>query len=130
MRLLAETFDGGNHHITRLQINRRLLAEAHARRRAGEDHIARLQTHETADVGHKLGHGENHVARRATLHEFAVYAEAQRQILRIRDLVACGEKRPEWREGVSALALEALPAAIELKVALGKIDADAVAQHV
>ena len=39
-------------------------------------------------------------------------------------------KRPERREGVGALALEALPAAIELEIAFGEIDADAIAEHV
>src|SRR6185295_3552958 len=40
------------------------------------------------------------------------------------------DERTERRESVRALALEALPAAIELKVTLGEIDADAVAEHV
>ena len=50
--------------------------------------------------------------------------------MRIGDLVPRREERPERREGIGALALEALPAAIELEIALGKIDADAIAEHV
>ena len=38
--------------------------------------------------------------------------------------------RPERREGVRRLAPEALSATIELEVALGEIDADAVTEHV
>ena len=48
----------------------------------------------------------------------------------IGDLVARREKWSERREGVGTLALEALPAAIELEVTFREIDADAIAEHV
>ena len=52
------------------------------------------------------------------------------ELLRIGNLIARREPRAERREGVGALALEALAAAIELEIALGKIDAEHIAEHV
>jgi hypothetical protein len=77
--------------------------DADTRRRAGEDHIARLQAHEAADVGHKLRDGKNHLARRAVLLELAIHAQPQRQVLRIGNLVAGRQERPERREGVGGV---------------------------
>src|SRR6185437_468180 len=50
------------------------------------------------------------------------------QFLRVGDLVARREIGTERRKCIGALALETLPAAIELEIALGKINADAIAE--
>src|SRR5581483_12196490 len=46
------------------------------------------------------------------------------------DLVPCRKEWTERRESIRALALESLPATVELEIALGKINADAIAEHV
>src|SRR4029078_12564395 len=88
------------------------------------------EPNEASDEGHELGDREDHVARRAALPGFAVDGKAHRQCLRIGDLVPRREIRTERRECIRALALEALTATIELEVALGEVDADAIAEHV
>src|SRR5476649_1971206 len=53
--LLAQSFDAQCHAVARAQVDRvRLLAQAHARRRAGADHVTRIERHEAADVTHQL----------------------------------------------------------------------------
>src|SRR4029078_12421559 len=88
------------------------------------------EPNEASDEGHELGDREDHVARRAALPGFAVDGKAHRQCLRIGDLVPRREIRTERRECIRALALEALTATIELEVALGEVDADAISEHV
>src|SRR4029078_725344 len=88
------------------------------------------EPNEASDEGHELGDREDHVARRAALPGFAVDGKAHRQCLRICELVPRREIRTERRECIRALALEALTATIELEVALGEVDADAIAEHV
>ena len=56
--LLAQPFDAEPHLVARLQVQRRLLTEAHARRGACADEVARVQRHEAADVAHERGHAE------------------------------------------------------------------------
>src|SRR3546814_1972549 len=50
LALLAEAGDAERHGVARLQVARRLLSHADARRRAGGDDVAALQAHEAAHV--------------------------------------------------------------------------------
>src|SRR5262249_39955392 len=79
---------------------------------------------------YQFGDRENHVAGRAALPGFAVYGQPHRQLLRVGYFVARRKVWTERRESVGALALEALAAAVELEVAFGEVDADAIAKHV
>src|SRR5678815_1195650 len=74
--LLAQAADAERHHVARLEEHRLGLdPEAHARRRAGADHVARQERHELADVRHDLRAVEDHRARVAGLHALAVDVE-------------------------------------------------------
>src|ERR1041385_3778906 len=76
-----------------------------ARRRAGEDHIARLERHHRGDELEQHVAGEDHVARVAILADLAVPARGHRQ----RGDVELGlDAGTEGREGVERLAAREL----------------------
>src|SRR5271165_4224238 len=105
----------------------RLHAEAHALRRAGDDHVSRQQRHELAEMRKDLGDGEDHVAGVALLPDGAVDGERERDRLRVGDLVGRHQPRPERTERVEALALHPLAAALGLPLALRDIVGEAIA---
>ena len=94
------------------------VAHADARRRAGRDDVARQQRHELADVADQMRDAEHHRARVAALHALAVDVEPHVERLRIGHFVARHQIRPDRAEGVAALAVVPLAAALELEVAL------------
>src|SRR5262245_48961167 len=49
----AESVDAQAHHVTGLQVRRRLHAQAHAGRSAGRDHVAGLELDVLTDVRHQ-----------------------------------------------------------------------------
>src|SRR5436305_1580631 len=126
--LLAQAFDPQPHLVAALQVQRRLHAQPHPGRRAGADQVAGVERHEAADVAHERGHAEHHRLRAAVLEAAAVHVEPHRQRLRICDLVARDEPRPDRAEGVAALALVPLPAPLELVLAFRDVVDDAVAR--
>src|SRR5688572_10498001 len=128
--LLAEAFDAEGHDVASLEEDRRLHAEADARRRAGGDDVARLQHHELRHVMQDVSTGEDHRVRAAGLHALAVDVEVHRQALYVLDLVAGNEPGAEWAEGLGALALHPLAATLDLEVTLGDVVADGVAGDV
>src|SRR5262245_58912142 len=104
---------------------------AHARGRArGDQRTGRKRGHagEEADV---LAQGADHVAGVRAHRELAVLLDPDRQVLRIVDLVARHDPRPEASEGVEALADVAgvVPAASP-RVALAEVPEDRVADNV
>src|SRR5437868_147584 len=116
--LLAQALDAEPHLVAGLEVQRRLLPEAHTRRRAGADEIAGVQRHEAADVAHERRDAEDHGLRAAVLEALAVDLEPHRQRLRIGHLVAGDHPRSDGAEGVAPLALVPLPAAtLELVLA-------------
>src|SRR5215203_1996698 len=58
--LRAEALDAQFHHVAVLEEARRLLAKAHARRRAGGDDVARVQAHELRQVGDEVRDAIDH----------------------------------------------------------------------
>src|SRR5438105_374904 len=60
LSLLAESVNSQPHHISRPQIDRRLLPESHSRWRARRNNVAGLQTHEPAQIAHQMSHAEHH----------------------------------------------------------------------
>src|SRR3546814_1333971 len=72
LALLAEAGDAERHGVARLQVARRLLPHADARRRAGGDDVAALQAHEAADVADQVGDAEHHGPGAAVLEALAV----------------------------------------------------------
>src|SRR3546814_9170409 len=103
---------------------------ADARRRAGGDHFARLQTHELRDVGDVRPVVYDHRLRRAVLAHDPVHAQPHLEVLRVGDLFARDEPRPDGSEAVGGLALGPLAATIGLEGALRDVVDHAVAVHV
>ena len=108
----------------------RVEAEADARGSAGADHVAGQERHEPAQVAHQRRHVEDHLVGVAALPLLAVDGEPEGELLRVGDLVRCREERAERREGVLALALRPLAAALELVLALRVVVVEGVAGHV
>src|SRR5450830_1026225 len=107
-----------------------LAAHAHAGWGAGRDHITGVQGHEAAQVGHQLGHLENHGAGVAVLVAPAVHLQPKMQRMRVGHLVGRDQPGAGGAEGVAALALVPGAAALQLVAALGHIVDHAVAGHV
>ena len=130
MLALVRARDPEPHHIAGLEVARRLLAHADAGRRAGGDDVAGHQRHEVADVADQMVDREDHRPGVAVLHPLAIDVEPHVERLRIGDLVARHQPRPERGEAVAALALVPGAAALELIVALRHVVADEVAGDV
>src|SRR5579871_1219638 len=128
--LLPKPIDSQPHHISRPQIHRRLLSEPDSRRRARRNNVARLQTHEPAQITHQMRHAENHRLRRSVLITLSIHFQPQMQILRIRNFVVRHEPRPNRPKRVGTLSLHPLPRAFQLKRALRQIIHHAVSRHV
>src|SRR5262249_23475061 len=124
MVLLSEPLDRRAHLIAGPQIDLWILSHADACGSSGENDVAGLQAHELADIGPSLRTREVHVGATTARALDPVDAELQRQAPRVGDLVAREEPWSKRRERIRALAFEALPAPIELKLTLGEVDAD------
>src|SRR6266699_3040958 len=130
LALFAEPFDAERDDVADVEELRRLHAGADARRGAGGDDVAGQQRHELRDVGNALRHREDHGRGRSPLATLAVDVEPHRQFLHVRNLVLGDKPRAERTERVMRLALGPLPQALDLKVALGDVVADAIAGDV
>src|SRR5205814_10368874 len=108
------------------EVARRAVPQPDARRGARGDDVAGQERHKLTDVADEGRHVENQLARRAALLGLAVHLEPELEIVHVADLVGRGEKRPERREGIAALALHPLAAALELERPLRVV----VVQHV
>ena len=128
--LLAEPFDPQMHFVARLQEDRRLVSGADARGRSRDDHVAGLQRHHLAEIADDMRHPEDHLVGRAGLAAFAVDVEEQRKVLRILHLVGGDQPGPERTEGVAALTLGPLTAALDLPFTLGDVVGEDVAGDV
>src|SRR6202008_4362179 len=107
------------HGLAGLQVDRVwLLAHADTGRRAGGNDVAPLQAHEVAEVGYQLLHVEDHGLGAAVLIAVAVDLQPHREVLRIGNLVPGHQPRTGGAEGVAALALVPLAAALDLELAL------------
>jgi hypothetical protein len=73
-------------------------------RRAGGDDVTRDQCHDARQVGHQIGDGEDHRRGVRVLHDGAVDARLDRQVLHVRDLVEQHERGPGGAERVDGLA--------------------------
>ncbi len=125
--LLSKARNAERDDIARLQVARRLLAHADARRRAGGDDVARLQRHEAAEVRHEEGDAVDHGLGGAVLHGLAIDREPHVERLRVGNLVLRHQPGADRAEGVGGLALGPLSRMLELEGALGDIVHDAVA---
>src|SRR5664280_1661123 len=126
--LRAEPVDAEFDHVAGLQILwLYLAAEADARRRAGDDHVAGLQHEELRAIPDDMLAIEDHVAGVAVLALFAVDVRPYREVLRVLDFVLGDEPGTERAEGLGALALaDGLPV-LQLESALRYVIADAIA---
>src|SRR5256885_406455 len=122
----AKPVDAELDFVAGREVARRAVPQPDARRGARGDDVAGQERHELTDVADEGRHVEDQLARRAALLGLAVHLEPELEIVYVTDLVGCGEKRPERREGIAALALHPLAAALELEGALRVI----VVQHV
>ena len=121
--LLAEFLDAERDDVARFEeLRRRLHAQAHARRRAGDDDVARLHHHELRAVPDQVFAAEDHGLGVAALALLAIDVEPHLEILRILDLILGDEPRADRPEGLGALALAPLTAGtLDLEVALGHV---------
>src|SRR5579875_2291582 len=71
----------------------RLARDADARRRPGRHDVARLERHDRAQLGEQPAHAEHHLRRVRVLQRLAVDRAADRERLRVGDLVARDERR-------------------------------------
>src|SRR5947208_12876473 len=111
----AEALDAELDHVAVGEEARRLLAESHAGRRAGRDHVAGEERHELADIAHEGRDVEDQVLSRARLLGLAIDLEPHGEVMHVGNLVGRREKRAERREGIAALAFHPLAAALELE---------------
>src|SRR6266567_2362781 len=103
----------------------------HARRRAGRDEPAGLERRHAREKADMLAQSADHVAGVRAHRELAVLLDADREVLRIVDLVARDDPGPQAREGVEALAdvARVLPAAAP-GIALAEVPANGIAENV
>src|SRR5881394_768238 len=121
-----ESLDAELHDVAGGEEAGRLLPEPHTGRRSGRDHVTGKQSHELADVADERGHVEHQLLGRAGLLRLAIDLEPHGEVVHIRDFVRRGEKGPQRRERVAAIALHPLAAALELEGPLRVV----VVQHV
>jgi hypothetical protein len=76
------------------------VTQAHARRRAGGDHVAGLQGHEAAQIGHDMRDSEDLRARVAILAPHAIDLQPQVHVLRVRQFVGGHQPRAQGRIAV------------------------------
>src|SRR3989440_9384795 len=122
----AEPVDAELDLVAGREVARRAVAQPDARRGARGDDVAGQERHKLTDVADQGRHVEDQLARRAALLGLAVHFEPKWEIVYVADLVGRGEKRPERREGIAALALHPLAPTLELEGALRVV----VVQHV
>src|SRR6185437_8083379 len=127
--LLAEALDAEGDDVADLQeFRRRLHAERDARRRAGDDDVARLEHHELRHVPDDVLAIEDHRPGVTALALLAVDVEPHVEVLNVLDLVFGDEPRADRAERLAALALHPLAAgALDLEIALGHVVADEIA---
>src|SRR6266852_2611923 len=101
---LTESFDSPRNDVARAQVLRWFVAEAHAGRRPGADHIARQQRHELRYVADQERNVEDHVGCVALLLAHAVDVQPHWQMAEIGHFVDGGQEGAERRKAVSALA--------------------------
>ena len=121
--------DSERDDIARLQEHRsRLHAERDARRRAGDDDIARLHYEELRAVPDEMFAAEDHRTRVATLTALAVHVEPHVQVLRILDFILGDEPWSDRAEGLAAFALVPLTArTLDLEYALRHVVREEIA---
>src|SRR5215831_3833009 len=125
--LLAQAFDREPHPVAWSQEFRWLEAHPDPRRGTGRDHVARHQGQELADIADDLVDPEDQVAGVAALPPLAVDLGPQRELSRVADLVGCDQPGADRAEGVGALTLGPLSAALDLEFALTDVVDDAIA---
>lgn len=100
--------------VAGFEVERRLLPEAYAGRRARADNVSGEKGHELADVAHDGWDLEDHLCCGAVLQGFPVDGQPHGQGMWVRDLVLCREEGPEGSEGVAAFSFHPLSASFQL----------------
>src|SRR3954447_17846148 len=131
LTLKTQVVDAECHHVTGLEVDRRLLAHADARWRPGVDQVAGLENHELAEVVDQEERVEQHRAGAAVLSLAAVDRQPQVQRGDRRQLVRRCEPGPARVERLRRLAFHPLAAALDLELALADVvDADVAGKRV
>src|SRR5207247_7257757 len=81
--------------VAGLEEHGRLLGEPDAGRRAGGDEIAGRQRHEPGEIAHEVADVEDERPGAAALHLLAVHPGPEIEGMRVGDLLAVGEVRPD-----------------------------------
>src|SRR5213596_3369486 len=121
---LADPFDAASQMIAAGELR-------DARRRPGGDQDSGLERHHVREEADVLAEAADHVAGMRAHGELAVLLDADREVLRIVDLVARHDPRPEAGEGIESFAdvARVLPAPPP-GIALAEVPANRVAEHV
>ena len=128
--LLAKSLDRQGELIAFLEEYSRVPRHADPRRRAGGDHVARLERHEAADIAHEMRHAEDHGGGIAGLHARPVEIEREAERLRIRNLIFGDEPGAERPETGVAFRLDPLAWTALLQAPLRHVVGDHVAGDV
>src|SRR5690348_18239306 len=113
LALLAKSLDAERDDVAGLEPDRiGFHAERDAGRRAGGDDVARLHHEELRAVPDDVLDAEDHRLGVAALALLAVHVEPHVELLHVLDLVLGDEPRSDRAEGLAALALGPLAAAL------------------
>src|SRR5262249_42096277 len=112
--------------VARLEEDRRLAREAHARRRAGRDQVARREGHEVREVAHQITDVEDERLGVAALPLLSVPPQPELEDVGVRNLAAVGDVRTDRRKRLRDLPGHPLTAD-ELEVASADVVDDRVA---
>src|SRR5688572_7424641 len=88
-----EVADFDPHGLARAEIAGRLPPVSGAGRRPRRDDVAGLERHDPREVAHDLRDPEDHPRSTPVLQALAVDPEPDREVMRLRDLVASDERR-------------------------------------
>src|SRR5476649_2341658 len=106
LALLTEFVDAERDDVASFEEHwRRLHAQPHARRRAGDDDVARLHDEELRAIPDDVLAAKDHGLGVAALALFAIDVKPHVQVLRILDLVLGDEPGADWPESLAAFAL-------------------------
>jgi len=126
LALSAKTGNTEFHDGARPEINGGLLAETDSGWSTGAYDVARHQRHELADVADEIRNPKDHCACVAVLVTMTVNVEPQGERLRVGNIIARDEPRPDRTKGIATLAFDPLSATLELKGAFGDVIDDNV----
>src|SRR6516164_3197305 len=115
LALLTQSLNAEADHLILFQVNRRLLAHSHTRRRTGGNDVAGIQSHELRNVMNKIAETENHSPTGSVLVAVPINLQPHLQILRIRNLITSDQPGTDRTKRVRRFSFDPLTAAFQLE---------------